>query len=327
MYLNRAYYLLRATITAFMEDKTPRLGAALAYYSVFSMAPLLLIAVAIAGLVFGHDAALGYVANAIQQYVGRKDALAIQDMIQHARHPSSNLFSTASGVIMLILGASGVFQQLKDALNTIWGVEPRALGVWGTIRQTFLSVTAVLGTGFLLMVSLVISAVLSAVSHYFGSILPGGDALWSAINQGVSFVIFAVLFALMFKYLPDAKVAWRDVAVGAVMTAVLFTIGKYALGLYIGMAGIASPFGAAGSLAVVLIWVYYSAQILYFGAEFTKVFANKYGSHIVPADGASALSETSRIRQGIPTREGGVNADVQDQRRIPDSKGPGPAAR
>lgn len=301
MYLNMAYYLLRSAALAFMADKAPRLGAALAYYSAFSLAPLLLIAVAIAGAVFGQDAAWGYLANNLQGYIGRKDALAIQDMVQHARHPASNVFSTVAGVVMLIAGASGVFMQLKDALNTVWGIEPKSLGVWGTIRQTFLSVTAVLGTGFLLMVSLVLSSVLTAVSHYFGSFLPGGAAVWDAVNQVVSFVVFTGLFALMFKYMPDAKVGWRDVAIGSVLTAALFVIGKFLLGLYIGLAGVATPFGAAGSLAVVLIWVYYSAQILFFGAEFTKVFANKYGSHIVPDEDARSLSEAARVKQGMPT--------------------------
>jgi membrane protein len=237
---------------------------------------------------------MGYVANALQDFVGRKNAVAIQDMIQHARTPSHSMISTASGIVMLVLGASGVFIQLKDALNTIWGIEPAPLGVWGTIKQTFFSVTAVLGTGFLLMVSLIISAVLTAINHYFGSILPGGEMLWNAINQGVSLAVFAGIFALMFRYLPDARVAWRDVAVGAVVTAVLFTAGKYALGLYIAKAGIATPFGTAGSLAVVLIWVYYSAQILFFGAELTKVYANRFGAPIEPTEGARPLVSITR---------------------------------
>lgn len=295
MWMNRLYYVFKGAISAFTADKVPRLGAALAYYTVFSLAPLLLIAVAIAGMVFGHDAALGYVANALDGVVGRKNALAVQDMIQHARSPATGWFSTISGVVMLVVGASGVFIQLKDALNTIWGIEPAQLGIWGTIRQTVLSVTAVLGTGFLLMVSLVISAVLTAINHYFGSILPGGEAIWNLVTQGVSLLVFTGLFALMFKYLPDAKVSWRDVAFGAVFTAVLFTVGKYALGLYIGKAGVATPFGAAGSLAVVLIWVYYSAQILFFGAELTKVWAGRFGQPIEPIEGARPLVSITRV--------------------------------
>jgi membrane protein len=294
MWMNRLYYVLKGAISAFSKDKVPRLGAALAYYTVFSMAPLLLIAVAIAGMVFGHDAAMGYVANALDDFVGRKNAMAMQDMIQHARTPATGWFSTISGIVMLLVGASGVFIQLKDALNTIWGIEPAQLGIWGTIRQTLLSVTAVLGTGFLLMVSLIISAVLTAINHYFGSILPGGEAIWNLVTQGVSLAVFAGLFALMFKYLPDAKVSWRDVAFGAIFTAVLFTAGKYALGLYIAKAGVATPFGAAGSLAVMLIWVYYSAQILFFGAELTKVWANRYGEPIEPTEGARPLISITR---------------------------------
>lgn len=319
MVFNKAFTMLRDSYNAFSADKAPRLGAALAYYSVFSLAPLLLIAVAIAGAVFGHDAALGYVANGLQDYVGRKDALAIQDMVQHARQPSSNIFSTVVGIVMLLMGASGVFQQLKDALNTIWGVKPADLGIWDTVRSTFLSVTAVLGTGFLLMVSLVISTALTAISHYFGTLLPGGEGLWDVVTQVVSFGVFTGLFALMFKFLPDVKVPWRPVLVGAVLTAALFVVGKYALGIYIGRAGVGSPFGAAGTLAVVLIWVYYSAQILFFGAEFTKVYAAHQGHDVTIAEGAQALTHEARQRQGMSHPEVaqplGVSIEKKDEQQ------------
>jgi membrane protein len=312
MNLKAFFSMLRLTVAAFWEDKTPRLGAALAYYSVFSMAPLVLLAVAVAGRVFGHDAAMGYVANEVQDYIGRKNALALQDMIQQARSPATNLFSTISGVVILVVGASGVFIELKDALNTIWGVTARPENsYWTTMKGSFLPVSAVLGAGFLLMVSLMVSALLTGISHYFGTLLPGGESLWHIVNQLLSFFVFGTLFALMFRYLPDARVAWKDVAVGGTLTAVLFEAGKYFLGLYIGMSGVSSPFGAAGALAVILVWVYYSAQILFFGAEFTKIYANTFGSKIVPTAHAMQMSELSRIRQGIPTQPESVNEATQ----------------
>ncbi|MBC7541107.1 MAG: YihY/virulence factor BrkB family protein [Candidatus Sericytochromatia bacterium] len=308
--IKAAVSLLRTAAQAFMADKVPRLGAALAYYSVFSMAPLLLIAVAMAGWVFGHDAAMGHVAHEIEGLIGRKDALAVQDIIQHSRSPATSLLSTITGVLMLIVGASGVIMGLKDALNTIWGVVPRpGQSLWMTVKETLWSLSALLGTGFLLAVSLLTSAALTATSTYFGTILPGGEGFWHAVNLLVSFASFSTLFALMFRYLPDARVAWRDVAIGALLTGAFFEIGKFLLALYIGTAGVGSTFGAAGSLAVVLIWIYYSAQILFFGAEFTKAYTNTYGSGIVP-NGNAQLQETSgRQNQTDPGWQGRQTPD------------------
>lgn len=301
MKLKDVFGLLKDTVTSFMEDKAPRLGAALAYYSVFSMAPLLIIVIAVVGVVFGDEAARGQVVGAIQGLVGQQGAEAIQTMILNARRPSSSLIATLIGIGTLVFGAAGLFGQLKDALNTIWEVKPKpGQGILSSILSQFWSLTAVLGTAFLLLVSLVLSAGISAVATYLGNILPGGAVLWEVINQVVSFGVTWLLFALMFKYLPDVKIAWRDVAVGAAVTTALFTIGKFAIGLYLGMSTFSSTYGAAGSLVVVLFWVYYSAQILFFGAELTKVYANRFGSRIKPAENALPLTQEAREQQGIP---------------------------
>jgi membrane protein len=201
------------------------------------------------------------------------------------------LIATVVAVATLLIGASGVFGQLQDALNTVWGVEPKeGRGVWGFIKDRFLSFVAVLGTGFLLLVSLVLSSALAALGKWFSGSLPLPEAVLQAINFLLSFIVITGLFALIFKVLPDAKVAWRDVWIGAALTAVLFTIGKFAIGLYLGKSNVASAYGAAGSLVIVLVWVYYSAQILLYGAEFTQVYANRFGERIVPAPDAQVTN-------------------------------------
>lgn len=301
MNLKAAFNLIKDTFASWNEDKAPRLGAALAYYSVFSMAPLLVIVIAIAGLVFGEEAARGQVVGAIQGLVGRQGAEAIQAMILNARKPASSILASLFGVGMLLFGAAGLFGQLKDALNTIWEVKPKpGRGILASVLTQFWSVTAVLGTAFLLLVSLLLSAGITAASTYMGSVLPGGAVLWSVVNMGVSFGVVTLLFALMFKYLPDVRVTWHDVAVGALLTAALFTLGKFVLGVYLGASTFGSSYGAAGSLVVVLLWVYYTAQILFFGAEFTKIYANRYGSHIRPDHNAVPMTQAAREQQGIP---------------------------
>ena len=293
--------LIKDTVASWSEDKAPRLGAALAYYSVFSMAPLLVIVIAIAGWVFGEEAARGQVVGAIQGLVGRQGAEAIQEMILHARKPATSLVASVFGVGMLLFGAAGLFGQLKDALNTIWEVKPKpGRGILASVLSQFWSVTAVLGTAFLLLISLIISAGISAAATYLGHVLPGGAAFWSGVNFVVSFGVVTLLFALMFKYLPDVRITWRDVTIGAVLTAALFTVGKFAIGLYLGASTFSSSYGAAGSLVVVLLWFYYTAQILFFGAEFTKIYANRYGSHIRPDENAVPMTQEAREQQGLP---------------------------
>jgi len=273
--------LFKQTYEEFVADKAPRLGAALAYYTIFSIAPLLLIAIAIAGMVFGKQAARHEITGQLQGLLGTSGAHAIEEMLVNAAKPRAGIIATIVGVITLIFGASGVFTQLKDALNTIWNVPPKeAGGIMTTIRQQFLSITMVFGVGFLLLVSLVFDAAIAGVGKYASRVLPGGEAVWQALQLVVSFGVVLVLFAIIFRFLPDTKVEWRDVRFGAIFTAVLFILGKFGLALYIGKSAVGSSYGAAGSLIVLLVWIYWSAQILFFGAEFTQVYAKKHGSRI-----------------------------------------------
>lgn len=284
--------LFKQTAIEWSEDKVPRLGAALAYYTIFAIVPLLVIIIAMVGLFFGQEAAKSHILTQLAGLVGPQSAEAIRDMLQRANQPSTGIVATAVAGGTLLLGASGLFGQLQDALNTIWGVKPRpGRGMWGLIQDRFLSLMAVLGTGFLLLVSLVLSAALSALGTWFGGLLPAPELLLQALNFLLSLGVITVLFAMMFKLLPDARIAWRDVWVGAGITALLFTLGKILIGLYLGKSDVGSAYGAAGSLVIVLVWVYYSAQILLFGAEFTQVYANAGGTAIVPTEQAVAVDE------------------------------------
>lgn len=293
--------LLKETFEEWQEDKASRLAAALAYYTIFSLAPLVIIAIAIAGAVFGEEAARGEIERQIQGLVGSAGAEVIQTAIQNANKPDANggLASLIS-VIVLLFGASGVFSELQDSLNTIWEVQPKpGRGIKGFVSKRILSFSMVLGIGFLLMVSLIVSAVLSGLSAYMSHLVPGIDWFWGIVNFVISFGVISLLFALIYRFLPDVKITWNDVAIGAIITALLFTIGKTVLGLYLGQGSFASTYGAAGSLVIVLAWVYYSAQILFFGAEFTQVYATKYGSRIVPNENAEFMPEIARAKQGM----------------------------
>jgi len=271
--------LLKQTVSEFGNDKAPRLGAALAYYTIFSLAPLLLIVIAISGLAFGHDAAQNKIFEQLRGVLGPQAAASVQDMVRNAAKPKSGTVATIIGIVTLIFGASGVFGQLKDALNTIWDVKPReGGGILTLVKDRFLSFAMVLGVGFLLLVSLVIDAAITAIGTYAGSHLPGGEVLWHAAELIFSFCVITVLMAMMFRLLPDLKIEWRDVWLGAAITSLLFVLGKFALGIYFAKSAVGSSFGAAGSLVIVLLWVYYSAQILLFGAEFTQVYARAHGS-------------------------------------------------
>jgi membrane protein len=270
--------VFKQTFKEFGEDKAPRLGAALAYYTIFSIGPLLLIAVAMAGIFLGQEAAQGKISGELGKVLGSQMAKSLEQMIQAAEKPKSGTIATIIGVVMLLLGASGLFAQLKDALNTIWNVEPKkAAGVMGMIKERFLSMAMVLGIGFLLLITLVFDAVISAMGPMLERLV-GGEALIQAIQLVLSFVISTVLFACIFRILPDLKIAWKDVWFGAIFTSFLFVIGKWGLGLYLGKAAVGSAYGAAGSLVILLVWVYWSAQILFLGAEFTQVYARTFGS-------------------------------------------------
>ena len=289
------FSILKKTASDWLEDQAPTLGAALAYYTVFSLAPLLIIAIAIAGLVLGQEAAQGQIFNQLRGLLGEESGKAMQEMVQSASaKPASGVTATLIGVVTLLFGASGVFGQLQTSLNTIWEVQPKpGRGIWGILRDRILSFGFILVVGFLLLVSLLLTAGVALVAEWFGGMFPGMEILTQIVNFVLSLVIITLLFAMIFKFLPDAKIAWHDVWIGAFITALLFTIGKLALGLYLGKSGVESSYGAAGSLIVLLLWVYYSSQILFFGAEFTQVYANRFGSRVAPAENAVAVTQSS----------------------------------
>ena len=296
--------VLKETYREWSEDKATRLAAALAYYTAFSIAPLLLIAISVAGLVFGREAAEGQVYAQLEGLLGQGAAATIQESVASSQNTGASTISAIIGLAMLVWSASGVFSQLQDALNTIWEVAPDPNAGWlATIRRRFMSMTMVLGIGFLLLVSLVLSAGISAIGNLLGGLLPGGELLWQGLNFVLGFAVVALLFAAIYKVLPDAEIEWSDVWVGAVVTSFLFTVGRILIGLYLGHASVGSTFGAAGSLLVFLVWVYYSAQILFFGAEFTQVYAREYGSRIRPSKGAIGVTEETRAEQGMPHQE------------------------
>lgn len=274
--------LLRETLAAWNEDKAPRLAAALAYYTLSSLAPLLLIAIAIAGAVYGQSAARGDIVRQVQGIMGAEGAKAVDAMLTNANRPGAGLIATIIGVVTLLLGAAGLFASLKDSLNTIWGGVPRpGGGIVAVIRDKALAVAMVIGVGVLLLASLLLSAGLGLAHNFLGNFMPGSYLLWQALNFAVSFGIVTLVFAAIFKVLPDVEIAWREVWFGAAITSLLFNIGKLALGLYLGSGSVGSTYGAAGSLVVLLLWIYYSAQILFLGAEFTQVHGRHFGRNII----------------------------------------------
>lgn len=294
--------LVKETFREWSEDKASRLAAALAYYTIFSIPPLLLIAIAIAGQVFGTEMARAELSNQIGQLVGPTAAEAIEQMLENASRPGGGLVATIVGIATLLFGASGVFGQLQEAMNTIWDVAPRPdRGIMGTVKDRFVSFTMVLGIGFLLLVSLVLSAALSLVGNFLEGLIPGGAVIiMRIVNLVISLGVTTLLFALIFKVIPDVEIRWRDVWVGALVTAILFTLGKEAISWYMGRFAPGSTYGAAGSLVVLLLWVYYSAQILFLGAEFTQVYAQRHGARLQPSEDAILLTEEDRLEQGIP---------------------------
>ena len=284
--------LLGETARDWKDDKADRLSAALAFYTILSLAPLVVIAVAVAGLAVGEEAARGQLSDQLGALMGPQAGAAVESILANAHKPATGVASTIFGAVVLLVGASGVFGELQDSLNTIWEVAPKpGRGVWGMLRDRFFSFTMVLGVGFLLLVSLLVSAGLAAAGDVLSHALPGGDALWKVINFAVSLVVITALFALIYKVVPDVKVAWRDVWVGASVTALLFVLGKLAIGLYLGKSTVASAYGAAASIVVITIWVYYSAQILFLGAEFTQVYARLFGSRIEPSKNAVLVTK------------------------------------
>ncbi len=297
---NRVFKLLKATFDDWMEDNALRLSAALAYYSVFSIAPLLVIAISVAGLALGEEAVRGQLADQLASYVGPKAAEGVQSMVQSASKPSEGWTGAIVGFATLLLGAAGVFGQLKDALNTIWEVKSKGGGgVWGFIRERLLSFGMVLVIGFLLLTSLLMTTALAALNGYFEKIVGMPQFVGGLLAFFVSFGVVTTLFAFIFKVLPDAQIEWRNVWTGAVVTALLFELGKFGLSFYLGRESTASSFGAAGSVVLLLLWVYYASCILLFGAEFTQVYAHETGHEIRPSANAVSVTAEARAQEGL----------------------------
>ena len=280
MKAREVFNMVKATGLAWADHKAPRLGAALAYYSLLSIAPLLILMVAICGLVFEKKAAEAQLLGQVQEMAGPSGANALRTILSNTHHASTGIFASAVALATLLFGASGVFVELRDSLNTIWDAPPSVSATWRVvIWQRIVSFGMVLSLGFLLLASLVLSAVFAVVSRYFEGKLPVHTAIWGeVVNFILPLIAISVLFALIFKFVPEVPIAWRDVVVGAVATAVLFQIGKALLTLYLATAAVGSTYGAAGSLVAFVVWVYYSAQIFFFGAVFTKVYADTVGS-------------------------------------------------
>lgn len=307
------------------KDKAMGMGAALAYYTIFSIPPLLVIAIALAGFFFGEEAAKGQIVRQIQGLVGQEGAQTIQGMINSARKQDSSFIATIIGIVTLLIGASGVFVQLQDSLNTIWGVQPKPDRGWGDIiKERLTSFGMVFGIGFLLMVSLIIDTVLSVFMGYIGQLFNSEMTayLLRLVNFGVNFVIITAIFAMIYKALPDVRIYWKDVALGSAVTSLLFIIGKYVIGLYLGNANIGVAYGAAGSLIVILAWIFYASLIFFFGAEFTQVYTRRYGARVDTINGAIIVEpEKHKVpaRKEIPEevkREAKEKADLKQRELV-----------
>jgi membrane protein len=296
--------LVAATFNDWYDDRAQRMGAALAYYTVFALAPGVVLIVAVAGLGFGTDTAQQQFLEQTGYLLGSEGARAIEAMIVSARRQAVGSTAAVLAAGMLVFGLWGVFGELQDALNTIWGVTPKpGRGLLTMVKDRFLSFAMVTGIGFLLLVSLAVSAWLAAAGKFFSYLLPAPEMVLKAMDVGISFGVITVLFALTFKLLPDVHVAWRDVWVGAGVTSLLFVAGKSLIGLYLGKSSIGSVYGAAGSLVVILVWVYYSSQIVIFGAEFTKVWARRRGGGAVVDPSAVPLTKEAKREQGMGRRD------------------------
>ena len=301
-FLSKAYFkqlwkVLLASFTGFSKDNGLKLSASLAYYTVFSIAPLLIIVISVAGLVFGQDAATERLYPEIVRYVGKTPAAQIQDALKHLALSGKSGMAVVIGVVTLLLGASSIFIEIQDSLNIIWRVKAKPKSGWmQLLKNRFVSFSLIISLGFLLLASLIINLVISALKDQIQHFFPGIDSFTKvfvqALNLGITLVVITTLFGIIFKFLPDVKIKWRDVRSGAVFTAILFMIGQYLISLYIQYTAQGSAYGAAGSIIVILVWIYYTSAILYIGAEFTQVFAEASGSHIEPADYAVHVQQT-----------------------------------
>lgn len=293
--------LVKKSFQEWSQDKASRLAAAMAYYTIFSIAPLLIISIAIAGWFFDKSVAQDQLIAQFGALIGQQGAEILQTMLESTSKPANNLVASIIGIVTLMFGASGVFNAMQDALNTIWEVTPKPnRGLWGIVKDRTLSFSMVLVIGFLLLVMLVVSTLLSAITNYFSGDIETTATVMQVINFLISFTITTVMFAMIFKIVPDVEIAWRNVWAGAIVTSILFSVGRFAIGTYLGNSSVTSVYGAAGSLVIILVWVYYSAQILFLGAEFTQVYTEMFSSRPAPTPNAIALTEEARIRQGMP---------------------------
>jgi membrane protein len=311
--LRRAWVYLRDTVTEFIADRAMQQAAAIAFYTMLSLAPLLVIAIAVSGWVFGREAAQGAIVREFSGVLGEDAGTMIETVVQKAgENPGNGVIATVLGVVMLLIGAIGVFGQLKSALNTIWNVQVRpGGGINGFVREYLLSFTMVVCVAFLLLASLAVSAVIAAVSTGLGDRFSGVAWAGAVLHIVIAIVVIAALFAAMYKLLPDVRIAWRDVLLGALVTSVLFNLGKFLIGMYLGQASIVGVYGAAGSLVMVLLWVYYSAIIVLFGAEFTQVYALRRGARIVPSARAEWASCEDRAEAKPLARESEARSPSQ----------------
>lgn len=315
MNISNWFKLVKSAVVAWSDDYAPSMGAAISYYTLFSLAPLLVLVIAVAGLAFGAEAVRGQISAQLSALMGPDTAEAIEAMVQSSTVSDGGLWASLASIAVLVVGATSVFSELQSALDRIWHVpeSKKPSGIWGLLRARLFSLGLILGLAFLLMVSLAISAGLAAVGSYLGGLLPGQEALLQVLNTALALVVTTVLFAMIFKLMPTAKVAWHDVWVGAIVTALLFEVGKLLIGLYLGKSALASSFAGAGALVILLAWVYYAAQIFLLGAEFTKVYAHTHGSARVLEPTAPAQADDAGVPTGV-----GVGADTVPSARDAD---------
>lgn len=313
------FKLLKETFTNFMEDKALRLSAAIAYYSIFSLAPLLIIAISVAGIFLGPEAVSGHLSKELSSYVGPKAAEAVQSMVKSASKPGSGVIGSIIGGITLLVGATGIFGQLKDALNTIWEVKPKEGGnaIKSFIMERVLSFGMILIIGFLLLTSLLLTAALAGMSGYLENVIKMPAFVWGIAAFVISFSVVTLLFAFIFKFLPDARIKWAHVWIGAALTALMFEVGKFGLSFYLGQESTASAYGAAGSVVLLLLWIYYASSILLFGAEFTQVYAKAKGGAIEPKPNAELVNKEDRAQQGMEPETAKANPATDEAKTGP----------
>ncbi len=298
MRIKPLFQLAKTAFSNWQADYAPSMGAALAYYTVFSLAPLLVIVIAIAALIFGDEAARGAIMDQASGMIGENGAKAIEGMLASAQKPKQGMIASALGIVVLVIGATTVFSELESNLNRIWKVEPdKGSGVWHFLHTRLLSFGMILAVGFLLIVSLVVSAAIAAWGKYWSGWFGGFEAALHAANFLIPLLVLTVLFAIIYKFMPRVSIRWRDVWIGALVMSLLFSLGKFLIGLYIGKSGVESSYGAAGALVVLLVWVYYSAQIFLLGAEFTRVYAESHGSRKAPKPGTGPNERPPRHRK------------------------------